>query len=184
MKDRIFETSVGFVVLAFAVGFFMYSYQRADWKDMQGYNITAKFENVDGISKGSLVKISGVKVGLVSDVCIDKESYSAKITMVIDGNIKLPKDTEANVTSESILGGKYISLSPGYETETLSENDEISQTSGSQSLETLISKFLLTPKDSSKNEKNAAEDESISAEAAQHDDVATTIESKNENQNQ
>lgn len=178
MKDRVFETVVGFIVLIFAVGFFIYSYNRSDWKDMQGYNITAKFENIDGISKGSFVKISGVKVGLVSDICVDKESYSAKVTMVIDGNIKLPRDTEANVTSEGILGGKYISLSPGYETEMLNENDEISQTSSSQSLETLISKFLLMPKDPSKNEKGSDEDKPSLVEAPQSNDATVPVEIK------
>ena len=153
MKERIFETIVGFAVLVCTAIFFLYAYNKSSWKDVNGYIVVAKFENADGISNGSLVKISGIKVGLVTDISVDLSTYLASIKMTIDKNIKLPRDTEAVISSEGLLGGKYIALSPGCETENLQENDEIEKTRGAQNLESLIGKFLMAPKDS-KNPEN------------------------------
>ena len=146
MKDRIFETFVGFVVLCCSVWFFIFAYNRSNWHDTSGYTLVARFDNVDGISKGSIVKVSGVKVGVVTDICIDEQSYLAKISMNIDNSVKLPIDSEAVVSSEGILGGKYISLTVGNDETLLNDKDEIVQTRGGQNLESLIGKFLLSPK--------------------------------------
>lgn len=154
MKERIFETIVGVIVLICTICFFIYSYNRSTWKEVNGYRICASFDNADGISKGSLVKISGVKVGIVSDIIVDKTTYLAKIFMTIDAAMSLPKDTEAIISSEGLLGGKYIALAPGFETDRLEENDEITQTRGSQNLESLINKFLMS---SGENDKNSSD---------------------------
>ena len=37
----------------------------------------------------------------------------AVVSLTVRDDIQLPKDTGAAITSESLLGGKYISLSPG-----------------------------------------------------------------------
>lgn len=146
MRDRIFETFVGFIVLCGAVWFFIFSYNLSNWHNTSGYSLIARFDNIDGISKGSLVKISGVKVGVVTDVCIENQSYLAKVSMDIDESVELPTDSEAIVSSEGILGGKYISLTVGIDKTLLKNKDEIVQTRGGQSLESLIGKFLLSPK--------------------------------------
>jgi phospholipid/cholesterol/gamma-HCH transport system substrate-binding protein len=59
-------------------------------------------------------------------------------------DIHLPKDTGASITSESLLGGKYISLSPGGDDTVLKPGQTITVTQSSVSLEELLGKFIFS----------------------------------------
>jgi phospholipid/cholesterol/gamma-HCH transport system substrate-binding protein len=59
-------------------------------------------------------------------------------------DIKLPKDTAAIITSESLLGGKYLSLQPGGDEAILQSGQMVTITQGSVSLEELLGKFIFS----------------------------------------
>ncbi len=59
-------------------------------------------------------------------------------------DIRLPKDTAAIITSESLLGGKYLSLQPGGDETLLKPGQEITITQSSVSLEELLGKFIFS----------------------------------------
>ncbi|MDR2107524.1 MAG: outer membrane lipid asymmetry maintenance protein MlaD [Holosporaceae bacterium] len=143
-KDRAFETVVGFLVLVVMVFFFNYVYTRSGWKSGEGYVLTAKFDRADGLSEGGDVKISGITIGKIVDMQVDPESFFAVIKFRVPKKLRLPKDTSASVSSEGLLGGKYLSLIPGCEETALKEGDEIGNTNGAMNLETLISKFMFS----------------------------------------
>ena len=103
--------------------------------------ITAKFNNVDGIEVGSDIKISGVKVGVVTEKSLDYETYRAILKFSIDKAVKIPLDSNAAVVSSGLLGGKYIDIRPGSEENYIQENGKISYTQSSINLEELIGKF-------------------------------------------
>ena len=65
------------------------------------------------MNDGADVRIAGVKVGSVENMRIDPKSFLADVTLTVRDDIHLPKDTAAEITSESLLGGKYLNLSPG-----------------------------------------------------------------------
>ncbi len=106
-----------------------------------GMQITAKFNNVDGIEVGSDIKISGVKVGVVTEKSLDYETYRAILKFSIDKAVKIPLDSNAAVVSSGLLGGKYIDIRPGSEENYIQENGKISYTQSSINLEELIGKF-------------------------------------------
>jgi phospholipid/cholesterol/gamma-HCH transport system substrate-binding protein len=54
----------------------------------------------------------------------------------------LPDDTSAKITSEGLLGGNYVSLSPGGSEDLLEEDGEILYTQGSVDLIELVSQAL------------------------------------------
>lgn len=56
-------------------------------------------------------------------------------------------DSAAIITSDSLLGGKYIAISPGGDTKMLKAGGEISETQGAISLEQLLSKFIFSVTD-------------------------------------
>ncbi|MDR0968320.1 MAG: outer membrane lipid asymmetry maintenance protein MlaD [Holosporaceae bacterium] len=147
-KGRAFETIVGVFVLAVAIFFFDYVYKRSGWQGADGYELIARFDKADGLSEGVDVKISGVKVGKIISVSVEPESFFAVVKFYVSKNLKLPKDSSASVASDGLFGGKYLSLTPGGETEFLKENDEIENTSGPINLESLIGKFVFS------NDKN------------------------------
>ena len=67
--------------------------------------------------------------------------------MDVDASLKLPKDSSAEISSESLMGGKYVNLSPGGDDEILKAGETISLTQSSVSLESLLSKYIFSQND-------------------------------------
>lgn len=143
-KGRIFETVVGICVLIISACFFNFVYMKSNWKSIDGYVLKAKFDRADGLTEGTDVKISGVRVGKIDSIEVDPKSFLAVVTFHISKDIKIPVDSAASVTSDGLFGGKYLSISPGGEDETLKNGEEIERTTGPINLEGLIGKFLFS----------------------------------------
>ena len=142
-KDNIIEALIGAAVLLLAVWFVAFAYGRTERGGMDdGYTITARFPNTSGVSVGTDVRVSGLKVGTVADETLDKQTYQALLTLTIDKDVKLPLDTSAAITSEGILGGNYIALTPGGDPEMLRAGDEIIDTQGAVDMMSLIGSVI------------------------------------------
>ena len=72
--------------------------------------LTHDFPGIGGLKAGDDVTISGVKVGSVTSVDLLPDNFLARVYMDIDSGIKLPTDTAALISSESLLGGRYLAL--------------------------------------------------------------------------
>lgn len=142
MNRNVFETLLGAVVLLVAGLFLSLAYKLGNVQSENGYHVKAKFERVDGLNLGSDVRVSGLKVGSVVSQAIDPESYLAVITFAIKDDVKLPKDSTAEIISDGLLGGKYVALVPGSDEEMLKDGDAIEFTQSSVSIEQLIGKFV------------------------------------------
>ena len=142
-KDNIIEALIGALVLLLAVWFVAFAYGRTERGGLDdGYTITARFPNSSGVSVGTDVRVSGLKVGTVAHESLDTQTYQALLRLTIDKNVKLPLDTSAAITSEGILGGNYIALAPGGDTEMLREGDEITDTQGAVDMMSLIGSVI------------------------------------------
>ena len=104
----------------------------------------ATFSDVTGLLPGNDVRIAGVKVGTVTDSRIDPQTFAAELTLRVDRSLKLPSDTSAEITSEGLLGGKYVSLVPGGSEKLLADGGKIQETQGSVSLESLLGRFIFS----------------------------------------
>lgn len=144
MKRNVIETVLGAVVLLVAIIFLGFSYSSASVGDVEGYTVTADFSGIGGLGIGDAVQISGVKVGTISKIELKKEDYMAHVSMSIDDSIKLPDDTSAFISSESLLGGKYMELQPGGSEELLGDGGHIEYTQAPQNLEQLLGKFIFS----------------------------------------
>ena len=147
MKRSVIETVLGALVLLIAAIFLVYSYDTANVGDVNGYALKARFASVGGLSVGDNVRISGVKVGTISDISLDKESYLAEVTMSIKPGIELAGDTSARITSEGLLGGKFLALEPGGMGDMLEDGDRIQYTQSAQNLEQLLGEFIFSVQD-------------------------------------
>ena len=143
MRDSIFETIVGVAVIAAAALFFMFSLKSADQgASSDSIELTAEFlGGVQGVNPGTDVRIKGVKVGVVTDVELDKERLAPVVTLSVDNEIQLDEDTIARLASDGLLGGVHISLSPGGSDIWLEDGDEILYTRGNIDLGTVLSEF-------------------------------------------
>jgi phospholipid/cholesterol/gamma-HCH transport system substrate-binding protein len=141
------EVLSGAVVLLAAAGFLGYAVAHSGRSTVSGYMLNAKFDHIDGLPVGSDVRLAGVKVGSVVAERIDPQSYLAVVTMSVRNDVHLPKDSSAAVTSDSLLGGKYLSLSAGGDTAMLQPGQTITITQSSVSLEELLGKFIFNVSD-------------------------------------
>ncbi|MFY9287157.1 MAG: MlaD family protein [Alphaproteobacteria bacterium] len=152
MGRSIFETILGAVVLVIAAMFIMFAYSSADLRKVKGYTVAANFPMVDGLKEGIDVKVNGVKIGSVSDLHLltdpGPNQYLVNVAMTVDPSIKLPTDTMAMVTSESLLGGKYMSLEPGIDEEMIKTDGtgRITRTQAPLRLDDLIGQLIYSSK--------------------------------------
>ncbi len=142
MKRSAVETLLGAAVVVVAAGFFVFAVQATDVGAVDGYGLKARFLKVGGLEVGSDVRISGVKVGQVDDRELDTETFEAVVLFTVSSDVRLPADTQAVVTSEGLLGNKYLRLIPGNASETIAEGGEISRTRDFRTLEDTVSEII------------------------------------------
>lgn len=135
------ELWAGAAVLAVAAGFLLWSTDRARPLG-DGYELRAAFPNVDGIEIGTDVRVAGVKVGRVSRVDLNPQTYLAEARLTVPAAIQLPTDSAALIQTDGLLGGSYIELQPGGAPENLRPGDEIEDVQGAVSLLSLMMKFV------------------------------------------
>ena len=142
MKKNPVETILGFCVLIFAGVFLFFAGSRVDTKAIEGYKVHANFLKIGGLEVGSDVRIAGIKVGSVMSTTLNQEDYTADVVLSIDHSISLPEDTLAAVSDVGVMGGKYVSLTPGKSKVLLRDQGRISQTKDYKSLEDSVSEFI------------------------------------------
>ncbi|WP_323992197.1 outer membrane lipid asymmetry maintenance protein MlaD [Nguyenibacter sp. L1] len=142
------ELAAGCGVLVLLGGLLAFAVVDKGHRHENGYRLAASFAHIDGLSVGSDVRLAGVTVGQVVAERVDPASYKAQVTFTVRPDIRLPTDSAAIITSDSLLGGKYIALSPGGNDAILRPGAEIAQTQGSISLEQLLSRFIFSVTDS------------------------------------
>ncbi len=155
MQKNIIETLMGAVVLVVAGVFFAFAYKGSGMQMESGYTVNASFTNASGIALGSDVRIGGVKVGTVTNLTLDANSYQAVISLQIRSATKIPKDSSAAVVSSGLLGEKYIQLTPGGEEEMLADGGKIEFTQSAINLEEMIGKFMFSGGGVDKNKSTA-----------------------------
>lgn len=108
-----------------------------------GYQISALFSNIGGLKVRAPVKISGVVVGRVTSIEVDKVTYFARVKMEIYGDYnQLPEDTSGSILTSGLLGDQYIGLMPGASEDFLAAGDQLEMAQSAIVLEELIGQFL------------------------------------------
>ncbi|MDR3289971.1 MAG: outer membrane lipid asymmetry maintenance protein MlaD [Rickettsiales bacterium] len=153
MKNNKFETIIGAIVLLIAVLFFMVilNISKNTSRVNEGYVVSGEFNNVEGLTIGSDVKISGVKIGTVTDITLNKTNYKAIVFFGIENDLKIPTDSIFKVSSSGLMGGKFVNIKIGGMNEYLENKDIVDFTESTMDLEDLISRFVFNS--GNKNEK-------------------------------
>lgn len=144
MSENTTEVAVGSLVLVVAAGFLYYVSQISGLSGSTGsaHEYTASFRSIEGVSVGTDVRLAGVKVGTVTDLSLNPQTFRADATLSVVDGIELPDDSAIIVASEGLLGGNYIDLQPGGSPFNLAAGDEIENTQGAVSLISLLLKFV------------------------------------------
>src|SRR4051812_18938783 len=75
------------------------------------YKVDAVFNDAAGIRSGANVKVAGIKAGRVTGIKADRQQGKVVITMVVNKGVHLGPNTRAEVTLETLLGTRNLTLS-------------------------------------------------------------------------
>ncbi|MDJ1137566.1 MlaD family protein [Streptomyces iconiensis] len=76
------------------------------------YTVTAEFKDVLSLVPQSSVKINDVSVGKISKIALADDGWTAKVTMRVNGDVRLPPHPYARIEQSSLLGEKYVQILP------------------------------------------------------------------------
>jgi len=143
MSEHKTEVVVGALVLAVAVGFVAYAGKTTGLTGGgEEYPLNASFRSADGVSVGTDVRLAGVKVGRVTELRLDPETYRARTVFTVREGVDVPDDSAVAISSEGLLGGNYVEIMPGGSPFHFEPGDEIEFTQGAVSLVSLLMKFV------------------------------------------
>ena len=146
MRMQILEISVGAFIVAGALALIGLALNVSGLNvsnSDQTYTVYARFENIGGLTPRAKVTMSGVAIGEVSDIILDKDELMARVEMNIYGDVDfLSIDSSASILTAGLLGEQYIGISIGAEDDSLKDGDYIEDTQSALVLEELIGKFL------------------------------------------
>ncbi len=77
----------------------------------KGYRLYADFDDISGLDEQSRIKIAGVETGVVEK--INLEDGRARITLLIEPDIKVYKNAIASLRMSGLLGDRYLSIHTG-----------------------------------------------------------------------
>lgn len=146
MRIRTLEIGVGAFILAGFLALVVLILNVSGLKVSQAegaYKVYARFENIGGLTERAKVTISGVTIGQVTDISIDRQALMALVEMEINRDVDyLTLDSSASILTAGLLGEKYIGITVGADEEMLADGDQIEDTQSALVLEDLIGKFL------------------------------------------
>ena len=91
---------------------------------------------------GTDVRLAGVKIGSVTGVTLNPETYRADTTVSVINGIEIPDDSAIVVSSEGLLGGNFVEIIPGGSPFFYEAGAVIEDTQGAVSLVSLLLKFV------------------------------------------
>jgi len=146
-KSKI-ELVVGAFVVAGIAALFMLSMKVSNlsgFSTKDGYHLNANFENIGGLKVRAPVMMAGVRIGEVSKIDLNTETFEADVVLTVGGKYQqLPKDTSAAIFTSGLLGEQYISLEPGGEEVTLKPGDKIQLSQSAMVLEQVLGQFIFS----------------------------------------
>jgi len=143
MSESKTEVFVGAAVLAAAIGFVAYAGQITGFsKQTSGYELSASFRSAEGVTVGTDVRLAGVKIGTVTDIALNPQTFRADTQFSVIEGVQIPDDSAVVVASEGLLGGNFVEIVPGGSPFNFNPGDEIEDTQGAVSLVSLLMKFV------------------------------------------
>jgi phospholipid/cholesterol/gamma-HCH transport system substrate-binding protein len=141
-QNSIAETAIGAIVIVAAVAFVVYAGGVSGRQAMSdSVPLTARFRSVEGIAVGTDVRLAGIRVGSVTGLDLDPQSYMARASFSVAREVPIPDDSDVKIASEGLLGGSFLEITPGASEFMLDPGAEILNTQSSVSLLNLLMKF-------------------------------------------
>ena len=144
MKKINTELVVGVFMIAGFLAFVYLSTQMGEFSVFsleRNYRVMAEFDNVTGLKVGAGIEIAGVNVGKVSSITLGEDDL-AKVTMLVNREVKITNDAIASIRTQGLIGDKYIKITRGADEKMLQDGEVIFDTESSIDIEELVSKYI------------------------------------------
>ena len=107
MSENTTEVLVGGAVLAVAGFFLFFAAQTTGFRQASGgaYELSASFRSAEGLSLGTDVRLAGVKVGTVTGLDLNHQTFRADVRFSVSKAIELPNDSAAG---GGLRGGFWV----------------------------------------------------------------------------
>lgn len=140
MAYRMWEVLLGAAVVAVAAVFVVFALRATgtSLSTATSYDLNATFRSAEGVRTGTEVRLAGVKIGTVTGLTLNPQSFRAELTIGVDQAIQLPRDSSIQVASEGLLGGVFIEILPGGDFDNLAAGDSFQDTQSAVSLIALL----------------------------------------------
>ena len=157
MNKPVVNTLVGALVLVLGVAAFLWS-QRGDHREVEaGYEVKASFGSIDGVAKGTKILLTGIPVGEVAGFYYNEERQRAVVSMTIRDGIQIPLDSVVMIVTDGLLGGKYLKIQAGGDTEMMKPGGQFDYTQDSIVFEEILEKVILNAEKTRQKEKEEKE---------------------------
>ena len=104
-------------------------------------NYFATFNKIDGVSVGTDVVISGIKVGEVKEIFI-KDNFP-QISINVNKNIEISDDSSVSIQTDGLFGKKFLLIEIGGNNVYLKSGEKFSFSEDSIVIEELLGKIIL-----------------------------------------
>lgn len=142
MQRQTVETLIGAAVLLIGIAFITIAFSSSGVSTSHGYRLIAEFDDASGVQPGTEVRMSGIRVGQVTDKRLDQDLYLAVVTMELDPQLALPSDSFACILPNGLLGTSMVWIDPGEDTATLASGDRIERTRGASNVVDVIGRSI------------------------------------------
>jgi phospholipid/cholesterol/gamma-HCH transport system substrate-binding protein len=140
-QNNLLETLIGAAVVGAAILILLLVYLGKGAGGHSGYELNVRLAKADGLGVGTEVRLSGIKVGSVTDLTLDPNTYLVTVHMSMDPSVKIPVDSSILVTSAGLLGSQYLSITPGGDDKMLVAGGTIENAQGSIDIMNLVGRF-------------------------------------------
>lgn len=110
LKVGVFLT-IGLIVILFSI--FMLGADKSLFKKYM--HLHAHFDQVQGLSEGSVVSLSGVPIGNVEAITFAPDKNALDLSMRVDKNFahRITKNSQVEIRTQGALGDKFVFIIPG-----------------------------------------------------------------------
>lgn len=146
MYSKTVEIGVGLFVALGLAALLMLAMKVSNLAELtapDGYQVTARFENIGSLKVRAPVTMAGVRMGRVTHISFDDNSYEAVVRFSVNPRYaRIPIDSSASIFTAGLLGEQYIGLDAGGDEAFLTDGGEIMLTQSAIVLEQVIGQFL------------------------------------------
>ncbi len=142
-KKLSFEFITGLIILSITLVSFIYFSLKIDYFDhSKKIILDSYFFDIGGLTVGADVKTKGVKIGEVTEIYLDRDSYMALVKSSLNKDLKIPVDSIFKIANNGFIGSPYIEITIGTKEQFYQNNDITENNVDAVSLEEIINSFI------------------------------------------